>query len=226
MPKSRDPPRYDFHAHTYLTDGRVSATDMWTSSRALGHRALAITDHIGIEDPTPLLRHLLQEAEAWVGTDLTTIVGVEITKAPPGRIAEVARRARKLGAEIVIVHGETVAEVVPEGTNHAAIASGEVDLLAHPGLLSEKDAELAARNGVILEVTGRKAHCYTNGHVARLALEAGATVVVDSDAHAPDELLTRAVAERVARGAGLRTADVLKAIESAPQSLLKKLGKL
>ena len=217
--------RYDFHAHTYLTDGTVSATDMWTTSRSLGHRALAITDHVGLENPEAMLRQLREEAEGWKGTDLITIIGVEITKAPPRKIAEVARRARSLGAEIVIVHGETIYEVVPEGTNHAAIESGEVDILAHPGLLSERDAELAAANGTILEISGRRGHCLSNGHVARLALQAGARLVVDSDAHGPDQLLTRETAERLAKGAGLSPSDVQRAVEEAPLALLKKLGK-
>ncbi len=218
-------PRYDFHAHTYLTDGSVSATDMWVASEALGHRALAITDHVALEDPEPILKRLHQEAAAWEGTELTTLVGIEITKVPPRRIAEVARRARKLGAEIIIVHGETIYEVVPEGTNHAAIESGEVDILAHPGLLAEKDAELAAANGTLLELSARRNHSLTNGHVARLALQAGATVVVDSDAHDPEQLISRAVAEKIATGAGLRAADVARAVEEAPLRLLKKLNK-
>jgi histidinol phosphatase-like PHP family hydrolase len=198
---------------------------MWVAADDMGHRALAITDHIALEDPAPLLRRLHEEARAWEGEAMRTIVGVEITKAPPRKITEVARAARKAGAEIVIVHGETIAEVVPHGTNHAAIESGEIDILAHPGLLTLKDAELAKANGVILEVSSRRGHCYTNGHVVRTALEAGAELVVDSDAHGPEQLLTLADARRIAEGAGLDEAGVLRALERSPDALLARLGR-
>ena len=50
-------------------------------------------------------------------------------------IAPLSCRARALGAQIVLVHGETIVEPVPPGTNHQAIEAG-VDILAHPGLIS------------------------------------------------------------------------------------------
>ncbi len=221
--ESARPPRYDFHAHTYLTDGTTSATDMWYAADALGHRLLAITDHVGTEDPVPLLRHLSQERAGWEQEGMATLIGVEITKAPPHRIAEIARAARKAGAEIVIVHGETIAEIVPPGTNRAALASGEVDVLAHPGLLTVEDAELARANGTILELSARKAHCITNGRVARVAIEVGLELVVDSDAHGPDQLVSHAVAQKIALGAGLDEARVRKAIETTPEQLLARI---
>jgi histidinol phosphatase-like PHP family hydrolase len=199
---------------------------MWVAADDLGHRALAITDHIALEDPAPLLRRLHEEARAWEDEPMRTIVGVEITKAPPRKIAEVARAAKTAGAEIVIVHGETIAEVVPRGTNHAALECGVVDILAHPGLLTLRDAELAKANGVILEVSSRRGHCYTNGHVVRTALEAGAELVVDSDAHGPEQLLSLETAREIAQGAGLNEAGVLRAIETSPEALLARLGKL
>jgi histidinol phosphatase-like PHP family hydrolase len=223
-PKPRSP-RYDFHAHTYLTDGQTSATDMWVAGERLGHTVMAITDHIAMEDPEPLLKHLHQEARAWEGEPMRTLVGVEITKAPPRKLGELARAARNAGAEIVIVHGESIVEEVPEGTNHAALECGEVDILAHPGLLTLKDAELAKANGTILEVSGRRGHCLTNGHVVRMAISVGAELVVDSDAHSPEQLLSREKAERIAAGAGLEPARVLAALEDAPQRLLSRVGK-
>lgn len=218
-------PRFDFHSHTYLTDGTTSATDMWVQAESMDHAALAITDHVAMEDPGRILKQLHQEARAWEERPMTTMVGVELTKAPPKKIGTLARQARRMGAEIVIVHGETIMEVVPEGTNHAAIECGEVDILAHPGLLTEEDAELARSNGTILEISGRRGHAFTNGHVASVALAAGATLVVDSDAHGPEQLLTLKTAEKFARGAGLKEREVAKALSDAPKALLKKLGK-
>lgn len=219
-PPSRE--RFDFHSHTFLTDGEASATDMWHEADLLGHRLLAVTDHIALEDPAPLLERLRQEARAFEDGPLTPVIGVEITMVPARHIATAARAARKAGAEIVIVHGESLMGPVPPGTNHAAIECREVDLLAHPGLLSESDAELAHAHGTFLELSGRRLHSLTNGHVARVALSAGADLVVDSDAHAPQQLLSLDSARRIGTGAGLRPSEVQRALAEAPRRLAER----
>lgn len=218
------PQRIDLHSHSLLSDGKVTPTEMWFEARALEHRALALTDHAGLEDKRPMLERLQQEAEAWADETFLPIVGVELTKVPPRRIADAAREARNAGAEIVIVHGETIAEVVPEGTNHAAIDSGHVDVLAHPGLLDPKDAELARANGVILEVSGRRGHSLSNGHVVQVAREAGAEIVVDSDAHEPLDLIPWSKARRIALGAGVRESELETVLTTNPSRLIRRLG--
>jgi putative hydrolase len=221
-PSSRRSRRFDFHAHTYLTDGNESATSMWWAASRLRHRVLAITDHVGLEDPRPLLERLFAEAKAFENGSMATLVGVELTLVPPPRLAATARSARKAGAQIVIVHGETTAEQVPAGTNRAAVESGEIDVLAHPGFLTMRDAERAAANGTALELSGRPLHGRTNGHVARTALLAKADLVVDSDAHDTNQLLDMELAETIARGAGLNTAEVQRAVAEAPARLFKR----
>ncbi|MCI4339972.1 MAG: histidinol phosphate phosphatase domain-containing protein [Thermoplasmata archaeon] len=217
--------RFDFHSHTFLSDGDASATDMWAAADRLGHRVLAVTDHVALNDPSPVLERLRAESRAFADGPLLPFIGVEISMVPPRHIDGVAKAARRAGAEIVIVHGETLAEPVPLGTNRAAIECREVDLLAHPGLLDAADAELAHAHGTFLELSGRNGHSISNGHVARTALAAGASVVVDSDAHATRELLPIERAERVALGAGLVAADVARALDEAPRALVRKLGR-
>jgi histidinol phosphatase-like PHP family hydrolase len=117
------------------------------------------------------------------------------------------KKARSLGAFIVLVHGETITEPVLPGTNRAAIEAG-ADVLVHPGLITEADARLAKSNGVRLEVSGRKGHAYANGHVVKMAKKVGAKLVFGSDSHTPDDLLDRSHAERIARGAGLEEEDI------------------
>ncbi|HTZ61338.1 MAG TPA: histidinol phosphate phosphatase domain-containing protein [Thermoplasmata archaeon] len=215
----------DFHSHSFLTDGTTSPTEMWNEAEALDHRALALTDHLALEDPRPLLTRLFQEAAAWDGTSFIPLVGVELTKVPPRRIAETARACRRAGAQIVIVHGETIVEHVPRGTNHAALESGEVDVLAHPGLLDAKDADLAKANGVALEISGRRGHSLCNGLVTRLALEAGADLVVDSDAHSVHDLIPIEQARRIALGAGVREPDLERVLYATPARLVRRLTK-
>jgi histidinol phosphatase-like PHP family hydrolase len=196
---------------------------MWHEAETLEHRALALTDHISLEDPTPMLDRLNREAKAWEGSAFEPIVGVELTYIPPRQIAAAAREARRAGAEIVIAHGETIAENVAAGTNHAALESGLVDVLAHPGLLDPRDASLAKANSVVLEVSARRGHSLCNGHVVRLALEAGADVVVDSDAHDPSQLVRIDAARRIALGAGVPEARLNRVLFETPARLVKRI---
>jgi histidinol phosphatase-like PHP family hydrolase len=121
---------------------------------------------------------------------------------PPAKIAAGAKMARDNGAELVVVHGETIVEPVMPGTNRAAIEAG-VDILSHPGLIAPEDVQLASEKGVCLEITTRKGHSLTNGHVAKLAQQYGAKLVIDNDAHAPGDLVSLEMARMVALGAGM-----------------------
>jgi histidinol phosphatase-like PHP family hydrolase len=108
---------------------------------------------------------------------------------------------------IVVAHGETLVEPVHPGTNRAAIEA-RVDILAHPGLITKEEAELASKNGVHLEITARKGHSLSNGHVAWRAGEAGAKLVIDTDTHEPGDLITDEFARNILLGAGLSTAAI------------------
>jgi len=184
-----------------------------------------VTDHVGVGNLEYVVKTLVKDcAQATQRWDILAIPGVEITHVPKEDIDLVAKTAKKLGAKLVTVHGETIVEPVEDGTNEAALRSRWVDVLAHPGLIQEDHARLAAENGVFLEISARKGHSFTNGHVAKVARSAGATIVLDSDAHEPGDLLTPALTRKVALGAGLseEEADVL--LENNPQLLLARLG--
>ena len=168
-----------------------------------------------------LIQDCAQATERW---DILALPGVEITHVPKDDINMVAQAAKGLGAKLVTVHGESIVEPVEPGTNEAAVRSGAVDILAHPGLISYDDARLAAENGVYLEVSARKGHSLTNGHVVKVARETGAYTVLDSDAHEPDDLLTVEITHKIAKGAGLTDEDAHALLEVNPQKLLKRLG--
>jgi histidinol phosphatase-like PHP family hydrolase len=61
--------------------------------------------------------------------------------------------------------------------------------------------------------------------VARVALEVGAALCVDSDAHDPHQLLASLAARRVAEGAGLLEEKLAAVLEEAPRALLKRVGR-
>ena len=216
---------YDFHTHTFLSDGVLSPLELIRRALVRGYRAMAITDHVGVGNLDWVVRTLVKDcAQATQRWDILALPGVEITHVPKEDIDMVARTAKELGAKLVAVHGETIVEPVEPGTNNAAVRSTAVDILAHPGLIAYEHARLAAENGVYLEVSARKGHSLTNGHLARVAREAGAAMVLDSDAHEPEDLLTPELAQKIARGAGLTDEDAHALLELNPQSLLARLG--
>ena len=216
---------YDFHTHTFLSDGVLSPGELIRRALLNGYEAIAVTDHVGLGDQERVLETLVKVCEiATREMGIIAIPGVELTHVPRHKIQEAAQQAKRLGARIVVVHGETIKEPVEEGTNRAALECPDVDVLAHPGLLREEDAALAAERGIFLELSARRGHSLTNGHVARVAWAAGAHLVVDSDAHAPEDLLTQGLASAVAQGAGLTPSDLDGVLRANPLSLLHRLN--
>jgi histidinol phosphatase-like PHP family hydrolase len=141
---------------------------------------------------------------------------------PPVFIPSLVRRAREMGARLVVIHGETIVEPVAPGTNRAGIEAG-ADVIAHPGLIRPEEVKLAVSKGVFLEITARKGHSLTNGHVAKLATEAGARLILNSDSHAPGDFMTEVFARKVAQGAGLPS-ESLQQFLSNSRLLLGGIG--
>ena len=215
---------YDFHTHTFLSDGVLSPIELIRRAVAQGYKAIAITDHVGLSNQDAILKILIDECRiATQEWDILALPGVEITHVPKNLIGEAAERARDLGAKIITVHGETIVEPVESGTNLAAITAPQVDILAHPGLLTEDEAAMAASNGVHLEISSRRGHSLTNGHVAKTARPFGAKLLVDSDAHEPHDLLTAQIAHNVAVGAGLSEEEIIKTLATNPVELINHL---
>lgn len=193
----------DMHTHTIFSDGELIPSELVRRAVIHGYRAIAITDHVDPTNVEHVLTNILKAKYLEEEYDIRVLAGVEITHVPPSRIAALARKARQLGAEVVVVHGETISEPVMPGTNAASVALSDVDILAHPGFITMEEAELARDNDVCLEITARNGHNRTNGHVARIGMEAGATLVVNTDTHSPENLISRSFAQKVAMGAGL-----------------------
>lgn len=215
----------DFHTHTTLSDGSLTPMELIHRALQRGYRAVAITDHMGVgglEEYLALVTKECRLAESY--WDIIAMPGVEFTHLPPGAIGEAARAAKEMGARLVVVHGETLVEPVPAGTNLAALSSPHVDILAHPGMLTTEEARLAAANGIILEISARKGHCLTNGRVAKLGRQAGARFVVNSDTHHPEDMLTLEFGRSVALGAGLGDSEVMEELPAGIAALLERVG--
>ena len=215
---------YDFHTHTSLSDGDLSPIELIRRASVNNYRVIALTDHAAPGS----LKRLIQEtvevcALARSYWDILALPGIELTHVPAQAIAESAKRAKELGAWIVVVHGETIVESVEKGTNLAALHSPHVDILAHPGLLSLEEAELAAKNGIFLEISARKGHCLSNGYIASLAQQTGAKLLLGSDAHCEQDLLTDEFADDIIHGTGLDDTACRQVLTINPQALIQKL---
>ena len=217
---------YDFHTHTSLSDGDLSPMELIRRALVNNYQAIALTDHAASGSLTRIIAEVNEVCTlARSYWDILALPGIELTHVPPPVIAETAKRAKELGALIVIVHGETIVECVEKGTNLAALHSPHVDILAHPGLLSLEEAQLAAANGIFLEISARKGHCLTNGHVASLAQKSGAKLILGSDTHSEQDLLTASLADAITHGAGLDDAACHQVLCVNPQALLKNLSR-
>ncbi len=216
---------YDFHCHTNLSDGSLTAIELLRRAHHAGYKAVAITDHVGQGSLQRLLAELTHDcALARKHWNILAIPGVELTHLPAEAIAETARQAKALGAWIVVVHGQTTAEPVEKNTDISALQCPDVDILAHPGLITLEEAKLAAANNIFLELSARKGHCLSNGHVANIARQAGAKLLVNSDTHEPDDLLSAELALNVARGAGLNLKECNQVLKTNPKLLIQRLN--
>ena len=214
----------DLHTHSLLSDGALVPAELVRRALVKGYTAIAITDHADSSNLDFIVPRVVRAAAELSGCwPITVVPGIEITHAPPSMISRMVKQARELGARLVVVHGETIVEPVMPGTNRAAIMAG-ADILSHPGLISRADAALARKKGVCLEVSARKGHSLSNGHVARMALDTGARLVVNTDAHEPGDLISMDFARKVLEAAGLDKKDVDKALHNSRELVEKVTG--
>ncbi|MCC8180908.1 MAG: histidinol phosphate phosphatase domain-containing protein [Planctomycetes bacterium] len=206
---------YDFHTHTLLSDGDFIPAESARRAEVIGYKMLGFSDHSDLATLPDQIPAILRAAEAETRRGaMQVFAGTELTHVRPEQIAEAAALARKLGAQYVVVHGETLAEPVAPGTNMAAIMAG-VDILAHPGLITEEEAGVAAEKGVRLEISAKRGHSLANGHVAKMAKLTGATLLFGSDAHTVGDMPKREYAERVCLAAGLTQEEVERMFRGA-----------
>ena len=214
--------RADLHTHSIFSDGELIPAELVRRAVALGHDAIAITDHVDMTNVEFVVRNVVKAAEL-TSDEIQVIPGVEITHVPPSKMDKVIAEAKRLGAQIIVVHGEPVTEPVAKGTDMAAVRNPDVDVLGHPGFITEEEAQIAKDNDVALEITGRGGHNITNGHVVNMARLVGAKMVIDSDTHAPDNLMDETSARKVALGAGMTQSETELAINVTPFDIIRRL---
>lgn len=212
----------DFHIHSTFSDGELIPAEIVRRAEALGYKALAITDHgdhSNFDLIIPRIVKVFKEIQPY--TKVVLIPGIELTHVPPELIPLIAKESRALGAKIIVVHGETPVEPVKEGTNRAALES-DIDILAHPGLITEEEVKEAAKRGIYLEITARKGHSLSNGHVVALARKHRAKLVINTDSHSPSDLITEEFARKVLRGAGLGDEEFYQVLRNMEEIVRRK----
>jgi putative hydrolase len=215
-------PRYDFHMHTFFSDGELLPIELIRRAAVHGNKAIAITDHASYSNVDEIVPAIARDCDAVEGWDIVAIPGVEITHVPPSKMDALIKKARKAGAKIIVVHGESPVEPVTPGTNRKAVENPEVDILAHPGYLTQDEAEIAKENGVYIEITCRQGHSLTNGHVFKMGSSVGAKFLVNTDAHECGDISTYESARRVAMGAGMSRGEADITLLKNPLELMKK----
>jgi len=205
----------DLHTHSLLSDGCLLPSELVRRAEVKGYKAIAICDHVDFSNIDFVIPRIVkvcrQLNKYW---KIKAIPGVEITHVPPEAISSLVKFARRKGAKIIVGHGETISEPVLPGTNRAYIKAG-VDILSHPGLIKEEDIKLAKSKKVYLEITTRKSHSKPNKRLVRLALKHRAPLVLNTDTHAPDDLIDAKKREKFLKSVGLSPKNIKKVVDNS-----------
>lgn len=214
----------DLHTHTLLSDGDLLPSELVRRAIVKGYEAIALTDHVdssNIDFVLPRIVRVSKNLNAY--WPIKVIPGIEITHVPLEEIKELVKYGRDNNAGIIIVHGETISEPVIAGTNRKAIEC-KADILAHPGLLTKEDAEMAKRNGVCIEITTRSNHLKTNQHIRDMARDAGLKLILNTDAHSPEDLIDDTAAEAFLKSLGFSDKEISNIFLNSKE-LIKRISR-
>ena len=215
---------YNLHSHSILSDGCLLPSEIAVRYWDKGYKVIAITDHVDYSNIKATVSAIVEFCRHWPKSmPIKVLPGVELTHLPLEQFKPLARFARQQGAKVIVGHGETIAEPVIKGSNRAALEA-DIDILAHPGLISEADVLLAKKRNVFLELTSRKGHCATNRHVAEMAREFGARLILNHDSHEPEDIISIKDLAKVGLNAGLTSKELERVLQETGK-FLKNIGK-
>jgi DNA polymerase (family 10) len=198
----REDIRGDLHMHTTYSDGREPLRRMAHGARALGYEYIAITDHSehagASRTLTPDLLVRQREEIARLRReipDMAILHGIEADILPDGSLDCPDETLAGLDIVLASLHdsaGQSGAALTRRCI--AAIEHPLVSIITHPAnqLVGRRDGydmdyaavyAAAAATGTALEVDGAPSHLDLSGERAREAVDAGVTLVIDSDCH-------------------------------------------
>jgi len=219
--------RGDLHSHTTLSDGRNTLAEMAEAARARGYAYLAITDHsashgFGDHVSAERLRRRIEEVGEWNQgrRGFRLLAGSEVNIGIDGGLDYPEDLLESLDWVLASVHTSfAIGEAAMSERVLAAIENPHVDCIGHLtgrligrrepyGVDLEAVVEAASRTGTMLEINGNPNRRDLSEQHARLAAEAGVTIVLNTDAHGVDTLANMAYAVATARRAGLSAPQV------------------
>ncbi|MFW6004113.1 MAG: helix-hairpin-helix domain-containing protein [Halodesulfurarchaeum sp.] len=219
----------DLHVHTNWSDGDYSIEEMVEGAYEYGHEYVVISDHA--EGPGVFGDSGLSEADISAQLEavesvaseapIEVLSGIEANIAPNGSIENTDD---DLLAELDVVIASPHADI-GDGEDRtdrliAAIEHPHVNVLGHPSgrLLNQRPAmefdpgaigRAAAANGVALEVNANPHRLDLWGSAVKAAIDAGASIAINTDAHAPDEFAYQRYGVHTARRGWASPADVV-----------------
>ncbi|MFB6129013.1 MAG: DNA polymerase/3'-5' exonuclease PolX [Halorhabdus sp.] len=219
--------RGDLHVHTEWSDGNDTIEGMAAAAAERGDEYVCIADHAtgpgmvgGVGLPDEELHDQREEIEAVdeARDDITVLAGVEANIAADGAISVGDEVLEALDLVVASPH----AGLDGDGTERLIEAARhpEVDVIGHPtgrqlnrrpGLDVDVAAvaEVAAEHDTALEVNASPQRLDLEGSQVKRAIEAGATIAIDTDAHRTDSLDFRRFGVHTARRGWAEDADVL-----------------
>jgi DNA polymerase (family 10) len=219
--------RGDLHSHTTLSDGRNTLEEMAEAGRGRGYAYMAITDHsashgFGDHVTAERLWERVEEVAGWNEgkRGFRLLAGSEVNIGLDGSLDYPDDLLDALDWVVASVHTSfSISAKAMTARVLAAIENPRVDCIGHLtgrligrrepyGIDVEAVVEAAARNGTMLEINGNPNRRDLSEHHARLAREAGASIVLNTDAHGVDTLGNMAYAVATARRAWLTPADI------------------
>jgi DNA polymerase (family 10) len=223
-----DDVRGDLHVHTTWSDGHNSIEEMVAGATEFGHDYVAISDHasgpgvvsgMGLDDEEVLEQgEAIAEVAAEAAIDVFS--GIETNVDADGQVSLAEETLEAIDFVIASPHSG----LDGDGTERliAAIEHPQVDAIGHPSgrLLNQREgmevdvgaiAEAAAEEGVALEVNANPHRLDLPGEAVRTAIEAGATIVIDTDAHSPPDYELIRYGVHTARRGWAGPGDVLNA---------------
>jgi putative hydrolase len=200
--------RGDLHAHSDWSDGRASIMEMALAARARGYEYLAITDHsplitvvngLGPERLAAQRRMIDAANEELEG--ITILQGIEVDIREDGTLDLPDETLAALDVVIASPHMKLRMERAAMTERMLrAVRHPHVDIVGHPTgrrpgsrAGAEYDFEAvfrqAASSGVVMEIDCDPARMDLSPELAALAASCGCRLSLDSDAHAPDQLV-------------------------------------
>ena len=226
--------RGDLHMHTTASDGKCSIEEMAVSARNLGYEYIAICDHskssviangLSVERMKEHIKTIRAAAKSTPG--ITVLVGCECDILPDGTMDypdEILAECDWVVASIHSAMGSSESDKLsPTQRTIAAMENRFVSAIGHPtGRLINKRAAMeldmaavmqgAVRTQTILEVNANWMRLDLKDHYVRQALEQGATLVIDTDAHHTEQLHQMQFGVTTARRGGATKGDVVNCL--------------